>query len=242
MSQYQLLNNIKHKDLRVLTRRGVELGDGISGCAVYPTEFNELQKYYPILFQQQDNGDWLLMTLFGFEANENLFLEKQTWRVPYIPAVVEREPFLIGMQQREGQEAEPVVHVDLSSPRVSIDGSGEPVFLEFGGNSPFLNRITDVLTVVHEGVAEAERMMKAFTSLGLIESISLEIEFANKQFYKTNRFATVSKEKLLALSDEQIGQLHRNGLLRYAYLIVGSLTNIQQLVNYKNKKIQQGQV
>jgi len=236
MSQYQLLNNIKHKDLRISTRRGVELGDGVNGCAVYPTELNELQKYYPVLFQQQDNGEWLLMALFGFEANENLFLNGDAWRVPYIPAVIEREPFLIGMQQRENQEAEPVVHVDLSSPRISTDGSGEPVFLEFGGNTPFLNRITDVLTVVHEGVAEAERMMKAFAALGLIEPISLEIEFANKKFYKTNRFATVSKEKLLALSDEQVGQLHRNGLLRYAYLIIGSVTNIQDLVNYKNAK------
>src|SRR5690606_25642918 len=93
MSQYQLLNNIKHKDLRISTRRGVELGDGVNGCAVYPTELTELQKYYPVLFQQQDSGEWLLMALFGFEANENLFLNGDAWRVPYIPAVIEREPF-----------------------------------------------------------------------------------------------------------------------------------------------------
>jgi hypothetical protein len=239
MSQYQLLNNIKHKDLKILTRRSIELGDGVGGCVVYPTEFNELQKYYPILFQRQGDDTWLLITLFGFETNENLFLDGDRWRVPYVPAVIEREPFVIGLQQREGQEAEPVVHVDLASPRISSDGSGEPVFLEYGGNTPFLNRITDVLTVIHEGITEAERMISAFSALGLIEPVTLEIEFVNATLYKTSRYATINKEKLLTLSDEHLGQLHRNGLLRYAYFIVGSMTNIQHLVEYKNNKLRQ---
>lgn len=237
MSQYELLNNIKHKDLRILTRRGVELGDGVGGCVIYPTEFNELQKYYPILFQQEEDGSWLLITIFGFENNENLYLDGASWRAPYIPAVIEREPFLIGFQQRPDQaQPEPVVHVDLSSPRISKDGTGEPVFLEFGGNTPFLDHITHVLTVVHEGVAEAERMIKAFSDLDLIEKFTLDIEFDNATRYKTDRFATINKEKLLSLSDAQVGELHRSGLLRYAYLMVGAMTNIQTLVNYKNQQ------
>jgi hypothetical protein len=240
MSQYQLLNNIKHKDLKILTRRGSDVGDAVSGCVVYPTELNELQKHYPVVFQQQDDGSWALIALFGFEANENLFLENNLWNASYIPAVIEREPFLIGFQQRQGQAPEPVVHVDLDSPRVSKDGGGEAVFLEYGGNTSFLNRITTVLNVVHEGVAEAERMLKAFTELELIVPVALEIAFENSTPFKTSRYATIDKEKLLALSDEQVGQLHRSGLLRYAYLIHGSMSNMQHLVNVKNARLRQG--
>lgn len=240
MSQYQLLNNVKHKDLKILTHRGADVGDAISGCVVYPTELNELQKHYPVVFQKQDDGSWLLIALFGFENNENLFLENNTWNATYIPAVIEREPFLIGFQERQGQQPEPVVHVDLDSPRVSKDGSGESVFLEFGGNAPLLNRITNVLTVVHEGVAEAERMLKVFSELDLIVPVSLEIEFDNSTRFQTSRYATIDKEKLLALSDEQVGQLHRSGLLRYAYLIHGSMSNMQHLVNTKNSRLRQG--
>lgn len=239
MSQYQLLNNVKHKDLKILTHRGADVGDAVSGCVVYPTELNELQKYYPIVFQQQEDNSWLLIALFGFENNENLFLEDNVWNAAYIPAVIEREPFLIGFQQREGQPPEPVVHVDLSSPRVSSDGSGESVFLEFGGNAPLLDRISNVLTVVHEGVAEAERMLNAFNALDLIAPVSLEIEFENSNRFQTARYATIDKEKLLALSDEQVGQLHRSGLLRYAYLIHGSMSNMQHLVNIKNSRLRQ---
>lgn len=237
MAQYELLNNIAHKDLRIITRRGAELGDGVGGCAVYPTEFNELQKYYPILFQRAENGSWLTIALFGFEANENLYLAGDKWRVPYIPAVIEREPFIIGMQQRASGVVEPVVHVDMDSPRISKDGEGEAVFLSLGGRSPFLERMTNILSIVHEGVAEADRMVAEFSRLNLIENITVEVEFSNGKQYRNSRYATVSKEKLLALPDAEIVALHRSGLLRYAYLIIGSVSNIQQMVDIKNSRL-----
>lgn len=237
MAQYELLNNIVHKDLRIVTRRGVAFGDAIGGCAVYPTEFNELQKYYPIFFQTSEDGSWLTVALFGFEANENLFLSGEQWRVPYIPAVIEREPFVIGMQQRSSGDPEPVVHVDLDSPRVAKDGGGELVFLPYGGNTPFLDRMANVLSLVHEGVAEAERMLSEFTRLDLIEKITLEVEFSNGTHYKNSRYATVSKEKLLKLPDAEVAALHRSGLLRYAYLIIGSISNIQHMVDIKNRQL-----
>lgn len=237
MAQYQLLNNVAHQNLRILTRRGVELGDAVGGCVVYPTEFNELQKYYPILFQSTDDGAWLTIALFGFEPNENLFLSADKWRVPYIPAVIEREPFVIGMQERSSGNVEPVVHLDLDSPRISKDNEGESVFLPFGGNSPFLERITNVLSVVHEGVVEAERMLSEFKRLDLIERITLDIEFSNSVHYKNSHYATISKEKLIALPDAEVANLHRSGILRYAYLIIGSITNIQQMVDIKNSQL-----
>lgn len=237
MARYELLNNLAHKDLRIITRRSADLGDAVGGCAVYPTEFNELQKYYPILLQAMDDGSWLTIALFGFEINENLFLSGDQWRVPYIPAVLEREPFVIGMQQRPNGDVEPVVHVDLDSPRIGANGQGEAVFLAYGGNSPLLERMTDVLSVVHEGVAEAERMLGEFKRLDLIERITLEVEFSNGTKYKNSRYATVSKEKLLALPDTEVARLHRSGLLRYAYLMIGSISNIQQMVNIKNSRL-----
>lgn len=234
MAQYELLNNIAHKDLRILTRRGLDLGDGVGGCAVYPTEFNELQKYYPILFQRSEDDSWMAIALFGFEANENLYLTGDRWKVPYIPAVIEREPFIIGMQKRSSGEVEPIVHIDMDSPRISKNNEGELVFLSLGGRSAYLEKITSVLSTVHEGVAEASRMIAEFSRLDLIENITIEVQFSNGTQYSNSHYATVSKQRLLALSDADIGALHRSGLLRYAYLMIGSISNIQQLVEMKN--------
>lgn len=241
MSQYELLNNLKHRDLKILTQRSVDMGDGVGGCVVYPTELNELQKFYPVFLQKQDDGAWLLVSVFGFENNENLYLQNGQWCVPYIPAVIEREPFLIGMQSSPEQSAPvPVIHVDMQSPRISRDGAGEAVFLQQGGNSLYLERMMKVLSVVHEGVAEAERMFAEFSALDLFEPINLEVELDNASHYVIDKFYTVSKDRLLSLPDNQIGRLHRNGLLRYAYMIIGSLTNFQRLVDYKNQQVMKG--
>lgn len=241
MSQYELLNNLKHRDLKILTQRGIDMGDGVGGCVVYPTELNELQKFYPVFFQRQDDGGWLLVSIFGFENNENLYLQNNQWSVPYIPAVIEREPFLIGMQHSPARpDPEPVIHVDMQSPRISRDGTGEAVFLQQGGNSVYLERMMKVLTVVHEGVAEAERMVAEFSALDLFEPINLEVELDNSSRYVIDKFYTLSKERLLALPDNHLGRLHRNGLLRYAYMIIGSLTNFQRLVDYKNQQVMKG--
>ncbi len=237
MAKYEVLNNIAHKNLRVITQRGSEFGDAVAGCAVYPSEFNEVQKYYPILFQQMENDRWLTIALFGFDANENLFLTGDSWRVPYVPAVIEREPFVIGMQEHTNGNVEAVVNIDLDSPRVSFEHQGELLFLPHGGNSPFLERMTNVLSVLHEGVAEAEWMMAEFERLGLIEKVTIEIDFSNGKKYKNSSYATINKARLLSLPDAEVANLHRTGLLRYAYLIIGSFTNIQSLVDLKNTQL-----
>lgn len=235
MSRIELLNNVQHQDLRVISLRGSQYGDGVSGCAVYPTEFNELQKYYPILFQKQSDDSWLTIALFGFEKDENLYLQDGTWNAAYIPAVIEREPFLIGTGLNAQKQETLMIHVDMDSPRIAKDGDGEALFLPYGGNTTYLDKVIKTLNVVHEGVQEAERMLKAFTELDLIEPVTIEFELKNSTSYSINNFATINKEKLLALTDVQVASLHRSGLLRYAYLILGSFTNLQYLVNQKNK-------
>lgn len=237
MAKYELLNNIAHQNIRVITQRGAEFGDAVAGCAVYPSEFNEVQKYYPILFQQMESNRWLTVALFGFDVNENLFLTGDSWLAPYIPAVVEREPFVIGMQEHVNGSVEAVVNIDLDSPRVSFGEQGELLFLPHGGNSPFLERMANVLSVLHEGVAEAERMMAEFERLDLIEKITIEIDFLNGKKYKNSSYATINKTRLLSLPDADVANLHRSGLLRYAYLIFGSFTNIQSLVDLKNTQL-----
>jgi len=64
MKRYAVLNNLEHKDLRVITDRSEKYGDNVSFAMTYPLEFRNLQAYYPICFRKdQDKGiilkDWL---------------------------------------------------------------------------------------------------------------------------------------------------------------------------------------
>ena len=145
-----LLNNVDHEDLRVVTTRSAEFGDNVMFALTYPGEFRNLQSSYPIVFRKDtDTGEFQPIALFGFEEQENLFLDDDGWDAVYIPLSVERQPFLIGFQgpPAGGGERELVIHVDMDSPRIS-DTDGERVFLEHGGLTEYLQRVNSVLRAI----------------------------------------------------------------------------------------------
>ncbi|HEX7930117.1 MAG TPA: SapC family protein, partial [Sphingomicrobium sp.] len=50
MSGHEILTAEAHRDLRIRTERGAELGDAVMSCITVPNEFRRVQNEYPILF------------------------------------------------------------------------------------------------------------------------------------------------------------------------------------------------
>lgn len=239
MANYVLLNNIQHKDLRVITQFSAAYGDDIGSTLTFPTEFSDVQKEYPIFFQiNKETGKYQSVVLFGLTQNENLFLKDDgSWDAAYIPAVVARGPFLIGFQQdpNNPDQKAPVIHVDMESPRVSTT-EGTPTFLEFGGNSPYLERVTNSLKDIYDGMAISEPMFQAFTELDLIEPVNIEIELNNGTQHRLNGNYTINRDKLANLTGDELLRLNQSGFLAAAFLVTASLGNMQKLINIKNRK------
>jgi hypothetical protein len=238
MPRHEMLNNIAHKDLRVITRPGAQYGDAVGTVMTFPTEYGDIQREYPIFFRKDpQSGEFLSVALLGFTKEENLFLEGDRWDAAYVPAIIARGPFLIGFQERnEGGDLrrEPVIHVDLEHPRVS-QTEGERVFLDLGGNSPYLERVAAVLNGINQGLDASKAMFAAFTAADLIEPMNLEIKFAEEQ-YNLVGLHTINREKLANLDAESLHRLHRGGFLQGAYLVMNSLTNVQRLVERKQRR------
>ena len=130
MNNFALLNNVEHQDLRVITTRSAAYGDNVMFTITFPSEFRSVQAFYPILFHKSAGGDVWPVALFGFQEGENLFLDDDGWHAGYIPAMIRREPFLIGYQKsRDASQPEPlrVLSLDLDHPRVSRN-EGQPLF------------------------------------------------------------------------------------------------------------------
>jgi len=237
MARNELLNNVAHKNLRVITHAGAQFGDNIGAVLTLPTEYGDIQREYPILFRKDPQGQLFSVALLGFDNNENLFLEGDRWDVAYVPGVVARGPFSIGYQEREERGRvmrEPVIHIDLDNPRVS-QTEGEPIFLPLGGNSPYLNRITATLRKLAVGLDASKAMIEAFTALDLIEPLDIEIDIDGQQ-YKLAGFHTINQEKLANLDAQNVHSLHRAGFLQAAFLIVNSEQNLQRLVERKRRR------
>lgn len=230
MTNTVLLDNVTHKDLRVRTGYSAEFGDNVNQVLVFPTEFVYVQREYPILFHKDGNGDLQAVALLGLDRGENLFLDDNGWNARYVPAIRQREPFLIGIRNDQ-----PMVYVDLDHPRVS-ETEGEPVFLRHGGNAPCLERANRMLQMINEGARYSKPMFAAFQEADLIETMEIEIKLDDHVQYKVPGFLTISQERLDGLGGAELERLNKAGYLHLAMLVISSLGNVSWLIELKNRR------
>ncbi|MDN3379947.1 MULTISPECIES: SapC family protein [unclassified Pseudoalteromonas] len=237
MANHVLLDNISHKDLKVITERGAKWGDTISCTAIFPNEFTKVQAQQPIVFRKHPNtGQFEALALFGFENNENLLLDEQgNLSLNYLPLSMQRQPFLIGQQTQYNQgipEQSLVVHLDLDSPRLNQE-QGEAIFLEHGGNSDYLNHIAQVLNTLHIENQALPAFFEQLLALNLIEAFSIEYQQKNGEKVTVGGFYTINQQVLNTLNGEQLQKLQQGGYLNAIYMAIASLEQIPTLL--KNK-------
>jgi hypothetical protein len=230
MTNPVLLNNIDHKDLRVVTDHSAGYGDDVMFALTFPAEFRTLQAHYPIVFRKTFDGvSFEPVALFGFGEGENLFLGRDGWQATAVPLTIQRQPFLIGVS---GDEL--MVHVDLDNPRVGAS-AGEPVFLPQGGSTEFLERMNSTLLAIHQGLQATPAFIAALLEHELLESFVFDIELDDGSQNRLAGFYTVNEERLEALDGHALERLHRASHLQAIYMAVASLSNFRDLIERKNR-------
>ena len=202
MTNHVLLNNVDHKDLKVITTRSAEYGDNVQCATTFSWEFRSIQAHYPVFFTKNaGTEEFAAVAMFGFEDKENLFLNDTGWDANYIPLSIRREPFLIGFQQSadaSSGDKEPVIHVNMDSPRLS-ESDGEAVFLAHGGISPYLEQTNSILNTINEGYAVHELFVK---ELFVIELFIIELRPTDSTEFSMILAASWGREYISAVFEK----------------------------------------
>lgn len=240
MTKHVLLDNVTHKNLKVATRYQNGCGYDVNAARVFPVEFGQLQAEYPLFFiKNSETGHFDTIALLGFSDDENLYLGDNGWDAASLPLTVERQPFLIGYQEQDvdGVPTDvPVVHIDLDHPGVNAD-AGQRVFLEHGGESPYLERINSVLMTIHQGHEISQSFSKLLVGLELIESLAVNIEFDDGSKQSLTGLQTINEEKLQGLNASALETLHKPGHLQSVYMMLASMPNLSRLIARKNQSL-----
>ena len=234
MSQYEVLKSEKHRQMRVKTGYGAALGDAVMYAMTYPMEFRDIQSCYPILFTKDPNtGGFFAVALLGFEADQNLFLQADGWDAAYVPALVQRQPFLIA-KGGEGDAKPPVVSLDLDHPRVSQD-EGEALFDSGGEPSEFLKQKIALLDKLHRGLQHGSGFISTLLQHELLEQIALDIAFNDGSKKTLQGFYCIAEERLYQLKGDVLEALNQAGYLQPVFMAVASLSRVRDLIERRNR-------
>lgn len=233
MSNFAILNNVNHKDLKVDTKKSAAYGDNQMCVSLTLSELRDAQRDFPIVFHfDKASESYYPMAVLGFEKEENLFLSEAGWDNVFIPAMIEKGPFRIGRQEKSNGEEDLVISVDLDDPRVK-ESDGEPLFLPHGGNTDYTNHVAGVLNRLTSDRDATMAFCKQLAGLDLLKPLSLEFEVGNGEGIRLSGFYVIDEEKLTKLDPESLSALAKNGFLHGAYFTLSSLSNFGRLIERK---------
>ena len=238
-NNYVLLNNVEHQNVKVITERSARYGDDVNFALTFPLEFRKIQSCYPIFIRKDANtGQFSPVALFGFEPRENLYLNDEGWDARYIPLMIRRHPFLIGLQQvqGEGETTQAVVSIDMNSPRVN-EFEGEALFLEHGGISDYLSSMTEMLETIRLANEMNTGFIDALLELDLIESVTMQVELKDRSKHELLGYYTINEDALQQLDGDALGMLHSRNYLESIFMILASLSCFGTLVEKRNDRL-----
>lgn len=239
MPNFALLNNVDHQDVRVITDRSAQYGDNVMYALTFPFEFREVQAFYPILFHRDNEGTLYPVALFGFQQGENLFLDESGWAARYVPAMIRRQPFLIGYQESKdpnATEKERMLSIDMDHPRVSRE-RGEPLFQPLGGWTPFLEESASLLETIYQGTEQNRRLITALEEHQLLESVTFDIALQDGSRNQLLGFFAIDEEKLQGLPGETLEAFSKEGILMPIFMALASTMNLRTLIDMKNRTL-----
>lgn len=200
-------------------------------ASVMVNEFVSCAAHYPIVFVEQE-GLHRPVALFGFEQEENLFVEPGSgeWDAAYVPAILRRYPFAL---VRAGEENTFAVCIDEGSDLVGAE-RGAPLFVD-GEPSPALEHAKRFLLELHQFDGITMACSDFFKELGLLAPLKIQARLAGGVRSVSGALA-VDERRLNELSDEQFLELRRRGYLIPLYAHLASLSRVNDLVRRKAQR------
>lgn len=230
------LDRIAHRNLKLRTDvNPLQAVAHLNAAFLTAAEFGDACKEYPILFLRagtHPNGKAQVapVAVMGLTPGENLFIEKGangelSWRGRYTPAMLRAYPFT--MAQVEADKW--AVCIDESWAGWS-QTEGRELFDDKGEPSGFMNEMRSFVEQVEAEVERTRLAGERLLEMGLLQDKRFDATLPDGSPLSVDGFMGVDEESLNKLTDAQIIELHRSGLLGVVATHQISLSNMRGLI------------
>jgi len=218
----------KHGEWSIKPGSGYGFASEVNSVPLTTVEFANSASEYTIVFTGGE-GQVMPAVILGMRDQENLYLNDDSgWEARYVPAFVRRYPFVFSSSE-DGKTF--TLCVDEEFEGCNTEGKGERLFDADGEQTQYLK---GVLAFLQDYQAQFERT-KAFCNklqeLNLLEPMQEMFTLSTGEQSSLAGFMGIERERLEALSGEQLAELAATDALELAYLQLHSLRNLSAMAN-----------
>ena len=226
------LDRVKHRDLKLDTgTRDLSDVSKLNAFFVAGTEFTDACKDYPVVWVlagkgEDGKGQVAPIAVFGLRAEQNLCIDAGAWRVRYVPAMLRLYPFAMARVAAN----EMVVCIDEAWS--GFGSTGEALFDASGAPTAFTSNVQKQLENFESEIERTRMAGALLVEKDLLREMRFDATLPDGSKLVVDGFLTIDEDKLAALSDADILNFHRNGLMGLIHAHQISLGNMARLVDW----------
>ncbi len=188
-------------------------------------EFSRAASSFPIVFiKNPKSEEYKVVALLSVEQNNNAFVtEDGKWTANYLPQSIARIPFYISSDEK------PVMCIDDNDPRVNEE-EGEALFDDKGEKTEFFEKVLKSMQALMDQEVVTNAFTKTMVDLDLMKGSNLTIAKKDGTKQEITGIYLVDEEKLKALADDKVLELHKKGFLGLIYAHMCSLGQTHSLI------------
>ena len=222
----------KHGKMHVKTIQNFDFAKNVNMASIMVHEISRAASIYPIVFVEDKQKDQFKpVVLLGLEEGENLFVQEDKWQASYIPAIIRRYPFALAKTEEEGRF---LVCIDEGSELVNKK-EGQPLFEADGKPGELMERVKKYLSELQQMDTFTENFCKYLAEKNMFTPLNMKVRIGNELRNITGAYI-VNEERLNSLSDDTFLEMRTNKFVPVVYSHLSSLSQIERLLNFKDKK------
>jgi hypothetical protein len=226
-SNASALSRTRHREWSVKSGLDYSFAKEVNSVPLTAIEFPSAAGEYPIVFAG-DQDNIMPVAVMGLRSDENLFIDAAgKLNANYTPAFLRRYPFVFSSSD-DGDNF--TLCLDESFAGCNQKNIGERLFDGEGEQTQYLKNILEFLKEYQVHFTRTEIFCKKLQEFDLLQPMGAEFSPGDGAKLTLSGFMAIDRDKLKALSSDQLQELVQSDGLELAYIHLQSLKNFTTML------------